>query len=88
MKSAKSRVGNCTSNNACSSTDDFKELEIEEEPVNHFKSSAKMNAPYQHHLITMKVKIAASLKRRGDSGMVGKVLFLAQIQRCLPLTVY
>lgn len=39
MKSAKSRLGNCTSNNACSSTDDFKELEIEGEPENHFKSS-------------------------------------------------
>ena len=39
MKSSKSRLGNCTANNACSSTDDFKELEIEEEPVNHFKSS-------------------------------------------------
>lgn len=39
MESAKSRLGNCTSNNACSSTDDFKELEIEEETVNHFKSS-------------------------------------------------
>ena len=43
---------------------------------------------YLHHLITRKIMIAASLRRRGDSGMVGKVLFLAQIQRCLPLTVY
>ena len=34
---------------------------------------------YVHLLITIKVKIAGSLRRRGDSGIVGKVLFLTQI---------
>lgn len=40
MKSAKSRPGNCISDNACSSTDDFKEKKkMVEEPVNHLKGA-------------------------------------------------